>query len=43
MILFDFPPFLVDFDDLVSIQVQITGHQIAHTLRAIFVCKDLAN
>ena len=31
MILFDFPPFLVDGHDLVSLQGQVAGYQIAHT------------
>ena len=41
MILLHFPPFLVDCDELVSSQGGITGHQIAHSGRAICVCAGL--
>ena len=41
MILFDFPPYLVDRREVGSIQRQITRHQIENASAAISVCEDL--
>jgi len=41
MILFDFPPFLVDRLDVGTPQGQVTRGEIKNALAAIFVCKDL--
>ena len=41
VVLFHFPPFLVDCLDVATVQCRVTRHQIENALAAVLVCKDL--